>query len=73
SYVLEEQYQAAISYYREVVKYPEGTFYQDARWELANAYLELGKKRQARKLLERIAAQAGDYQQAAQAQLTKLR
>lgn len=73
SYVLEERYEAAMPYYREVINYPEGTFYQDARWELANAYLELGKKRQARKLLVRIAEQAGDYQEAAQAQLKKLR
>jgi hypothetical protein len=55
------QPQQALRLYQQVINNLASPLYEDARWELANAYLQAGKSQAARSLLAEIASSGGPY------------
>jgi hypothetical protein len=53
------QYNAALVFFEEVIKYPTHTRYQDAEFQKANTLIKLNRKEEAKVLLKSIEAKKG--------------
>lgn len=55
------QYNAALVFFEEVLKYPTHTRFQDAEFQKANTLIKLNRKEEARALLKSIEAKKGTH------------
>ncbi|MEM7372184.1 MAG: tetratricopeptide repeat protein [Bacteroidota bacterium] len=73
NYTADKQPSKAVPYYKLILNNLDSKIYHDAKWELAQVYLTLGRSRAAKKHLQSLGESTNLHQEKAQVQLDSLK